>query len=310
VAALVLLWFAAGACAATPPSVEAPTPSALRTPTAAPRVFDGSRAIDLVRAQLEFGPRVPGSAAHERAGEWILDELRARGWQADLHLGDYYGTPIRNIWARRGAGPAILIGAHWDSRRRADRDPEHFDDPVPGANDGASGAAVLLELARTLELDWGARQVWLVFFDAEDNGGLDGWEWIVGSTVFAAALSKAEVADLQAVVVVDMVGDPDQRLPLEANSNPSLQEAIWAQAATLGYDEYFLREPGTAILDDHLPFRALGLPVVDIIDIDYPFWHTTDDTLDKMSAASLERVGRTLEAWLEAGAPLVPKATP
>ena len=297
-AAAMLLTLALGACRPRPTAHTAPTH------------FDGQRALDLVRAQLAFGPRVTGSAANAQAAEWILGELRALGWEADLHLSDYQGTSIRNLWARRGSGPAILLGAHWDSRRRADRDPQLPDAPAPGANDGGSGTAVLLELARTLDLDWSTRQVWLVFFDAEDNGGLDGWEWIVGSTLFAQSLRQDEVREVQAVVIVDMVGDFDQRLPLERNSDPALQQAIWAQAAALGYSSQFLNQPGKAILDDHLPFRSLGLPAVDIIDVDYPYWHAAADTLDKVSALSLERVGRTLEAWLEAGAPLVVPTTP
>jgi len=302
IAAAMLLAWALGACRMLP---AAPTP------------FDGQRALDLVRDQLAFGPRVTGSAANTQAAEWILGELRARGWQADLQQSDYQGTPIRNIWARRGRGPAILLGAHWDSRRRADRDPQQSGIPVPGANDGASGAAVLLELARALDLDWSTRQVWLVFFDAEDNGGLDGWEWIVGSTLFARSLEEAEARgeldlarDVLAAVVVDMVGDTEQRFPFEGNSDPALQQVLWAQAASLGYGAQFVNVPGQPILDDHLPFRSLGLPSVDIIDFDYAYWHTTGDTLDKVSAESLERVGRTLEAWLEGGAPLAPSAGP
>ncbi|MCX6027439.1 MAG: M28 family peptidase [Chloroflexi bacterium] len=305
IAAAMLLAWALGACRMLPASPAAPTP------------FDGQRAVDIVRAQLAFGPRVTGSPANDQAAEWIVSELRAQGWQADLQPSDYHGTPVRNIWARRGSGPAILLGAHWDSRRRADRDPQRPEAPVPGANDGASGAAVLLELARALDLDWSTRQVWLVFFDAEDNGGLDGWEWIVGSTLFARSLAEAEARgeldlarDVQAAVIVDMVGDFDQRFPLERNSDPALQQVLWAQAAALGYGAQFVSEPGQAILDDHLPFCSLGLPAVDIIDLDYPYWHTTADTLDKVSAESLERVGRTLEAWLEGGAPLAPSAGP
>jgi hypothetical protein len=307
-AALLCLSWGVGACGLLPAAPATP---------AAPTHFDGQRALDLVRAQLAFGPRVTGSAANAQAAEWIVGELRALGWQADLQPSDYQGTPIRNLWARRGSGPAILLGAHWDTRRRADRDLQRPDAPVPGANDGASGAAVLLELARALDLDWSTRQVWLVFFDAEDNGGLDGWEWSVGSMLFARSLAEAEARgaldlarDVQAVVIVDMVGDADQRFPLEGNSDLALQQVLWAQAKTLGYGEQFVWEPGTAILDDHVPFRSLGLPAVDIIDIDYPYWHTTADTLDKVSAQSLERVGLSLEAWLEAGAPLAVVTTP
>ncbi len=304
IAMIVIVGFAPKGCAAAPTPSEAPPSQPAPTPTAARRLFDGSRALDLVRAQLEFGPRVTGSAANAQAAEWIVGELRAQGWPTQLTLADYHGTPIRNIVARRGSGPAILLGAHWDSRRRADRDPAYPDRPGLGAEDGASGTAVLLELARTLELDWESRQVWLVLFDAEDNGGLDGWDWIVGSTLFAQGLSEPEVASLQAAVIVDMVGDRSQRFSLEHNSDAGLQQVLWGQALALGYGAQFVDEPGGAILDDHLPFRALGIPAVDIIDIDYPYWHTTEDTLDKVSAESLERVGRTLEAWLESGAPL------
>jgi Zn-dependent M28 family amino/carboxypeptidase len=303
-AMIMIAALTAQGCAAAATPTEAPASPPPPTSTAAPQLFDGARALDLVRALLEFGPRVTGTPANARAAEWILGQLRAQGWQAQLTLGDYHGTPIRNIVAHRGRGPAILLGAHWDSRRRADRDPAFPDRPGPGADDGGSGTAVLLELARTLDLDWGSRQVWLVFFDAEDNGGLDGWEWIVGSTLFAQGLSQEEVAGLQAAVIVDMVGDRSQRFPLEQNSDPGLQQVLWGQAWALGYGAQFVNERGTAILDDHLPFLSLGIPAVDIIDIDYPYWHTTEDTLDKVNSESLERVGRTLEAWLESGATL------
>jgi Zn-dependent M28 family amino/carboxypeptidase len=168
---------------------------------------------------------------------------------------------------------------------------------VLGANDGASGVAVLLELARVLDQDHLRHQVWLAFFDAEDNGRLDGWEWAVGSAYMAAHLE----VDPAAVIVVDMVGDADQQLYLEGNSEPVLQGYLWEIAADLGYGEVFVPEYRWTMYDDHVPFAERSIPAVDIIDFDYPYWHTTQDTLDKISAESLERVGRVVEAFLEQG---------
>jgi len=189
----------------------------------------------------------------------------------------------------------VILGAHYDTRRSADQ--EDSDAPVLGANDGASGVAVLLELARTLDPRRLRHQVWLAFFDAEDNGGLDGWEWCVGSSYMAARLHVFPVA----VIVVDMVGDADQQIHFEGNSDPALQMQLWQIAADLGYADSFIPTYRWTMLDDHVPFAQRSIPAVDIIDFDYPYWHTTQDTLDKVSGASLERVGRVLEVFLEGG---------
>ena len=169
------------------------------------------------------------------------------------------------------------------------------DQPVPGADDGGSGVAVLLELARVLQVSGTNKQVWLVFFDAEDNGDLDGWPWLVGSRYFAEHLSITPTA----VVIVDMVGDMQQDIYLERNSNQALAGRIWDVAQKLGYGSQFIRQLKWDMVDDHTPFLQKGLPAVDIIDFDYPYWHTVQDTPDKISADSLERVGRTLQVWLE-----------
>jgi glutaminyl-peptide cyclotransferase len=194
-----------------------------------------------------------------------------------------------------GVGPIIILGAHYDTRRMADQDPVRPTDPVPGANDGASGVAVLLELARTLDRQRVPHEVWLAFFDAEDNGRLDGWDWIIGSRYMADNLTVQP----EAMILVDMIGDADQQIYLELNSDPQLSAALWATAASLGYGQHFIPAPRFTMIDDHIPFKERGIPAVDIIDFDYPHWHTTADTADKVSAASLERVGRTLEAYLE-----------
>jgi glutaminyl-peptide cyclotransferase len=203
----------------------------------------------------------------------------------------------RNIIARAGQGPLVLLGAHYDTRPVADQDPDEArrEQPILGANDGGSGVAVLLELANSLNLDQVPLEVWLVFFDAEDRGRLDGWPFSVGAREMAQSLLVKPAA----VVVVDMVGDADQNIFYEQNSDPALREEIWAVAGSLGYGEFFIPSPKYTIIDDHLPFLEQGIPAVDIIDFDYPSWHTVADTSDKVSAGSLARVGRTLEAWLE-----------
>jgi Zn-dependent M28 family amino/carboxypeptidase len=266
-------------------------------PAPAPREFSGERAFTHVTAQIEFGPRITGSPANLAAGDYIAEQLRNAGWVVEFQSFVYHDTSIRNIVgkANAGKGPVIIGGAHYDSRRRADRDPTRPADPVPGANDGASGAAVLLELARTLDLESVPNELWLAFFDAEDNGGLDGWDWIVGSTHMANQLTIQP----EAMILVDMVGDADQQFYFDSNSDPNLSAQVWATAARLGYEEYFIPRPRWAMLDDHIPFARRGIPALDIIDFDYPYWHTTADTADKVSAESLERVGRVLKAFLE-----------
>jgi Zn-dependent M28 family amino/carboxypeptidase len=258
-------------------------------------VFDGVRALKDVQYQVALGPRVMGSPAHDQIVTWMEVELLKAGWEVETRSALHGTYTLRNIVARRGQGrPWIVLGAHYDSRFVADNDPDPANHslPVPGANDGASGVAVLLELARALpeNLD---KQIWLVFFDAEDNGRLPGWDWILGSRAFVAGLADKP----DAAIIVDMIGDADLEIYLERNSDPELSAAIWEQAADLGYTQ-FIPQPRHSMIDDHTPFLQAGIPAVDIIDFDYPYWHTVEDTVDKVSAESLEAVGATLLAWL------------
>ncbi len=257
--------------------------------------FDGRRAYEDVVAQVRLGPRLPGSEASREAIAYAAAALRDAGWKVEQQGFDYEGVHLVNLFARKGKGPLAIIGAHYDSRARADRDTVTPGAPVPGANDGASGVAVLLELGRTLDAAQMRHEVWLVLFDGEDQGGLNGWPWSVGARHFAAALSR----EPEFTIVVDMVGDEDQRFVWERSSTSSLNERIWLTAARLGYGASFVPEPGQEILDDHTPFLERGWPAVDIIDLDYPYWHKTADTEDKVSPLSLERVGRVLESLLE-----------
>ena len=259
--------------------------------------FDGQQALMLVERQLEFGPRIPGSDESKEAAAWIIEQLEGNGWDVEIQRFEHSGMALMNIIAKskemRGTKP-ILIGAHYDTRPLADQDPLYPQLPVPGANDGASGVAILLELARVLDQDRLQQPVRLVFFDAEDSGKLVGWDWSVGSAFFAENLSE----DVEAVVIVDMVGDEDLQLHVEKFSDPDLVQEIWSVAASLGYSG-FINTPKYSIIDDHLPFLQIGIPAIDIIDFDYPYYHTVDDTIDKVSAESLEQVGRTIEHWLE-----------
>lgn len=262
--------------------------------------FSGEKAFTLIEEQLKFGPRTPGSAAHKQLVTWASQYFSDYGWKIQIEE-VYRGQYIRNLIADKGSGPKwILLGAHYDSRMIADQDPQYpvVQQAVDGANDGASGVAVLLELARVLEIPDGYR-ITLVLFDAEDQGRIPGWEWIMGSRYFAETLGSHP----DAVVIVDMVGDSSLNLPREINSDDALQTEIWNTARELGYGSMFKDEMGYSILDDHTPFLELGIPAVDIIDFDYPYWHTTQDTMDKVSAASLEAVGRTLQYWISAKSP-------
>lgn len=267
----------------------------LSQPEPAPVSFDGSRAYADVQTQVAFGPRIPGSNGHAQIVEWMRAELESAGWQVEIQESEALGHPIQNIVAKRNdENPQIILGAHYDTRMFADNDPDFANQtqPVPGANDGASGVAVLLELARTLPED--SISTWLVFFDAEDNGRIEGWDWILGSREFV----KNNMIQPRAVVIVDMIGDADLNIYKERNSNPDLTDEIWGVANSLGYGQQFIAEYKFSMTDDHTPFLEAGIPAVDIIDFDYPYWHTLADTPDKVSAASLEAVGKTLWTWI------------
>jgi Zn-dependent M28 family amino/carboxypeptidase len=256
--------------------------------------FNGQRAYQDVLTQVAFGARIPDSQAHAQTIAYIQEELQKAGWQAEVQETQWRGFSVQNIIASRtDESPRVILGAHYDSRILADQDPgPGRNEPVPGANDGASGVAVLLELARTLPSD--SVPAWLVFFDAEDDGGLDGRDWIMGSRAFVATLTFRP----RAVIIVDMVGDADLNLYIERNSDAALSAEIWAQAARLGYKQQFIQTAKYSMLDDHTPFLEAGIPAVDIIDFDYPYWHTAADTPDKVSPKSLQIVGETLRTWI------------
>ena len=262
--------------------------------------FDGNRAMEDVRYQVNLGPRVLGSQAHAQTVDWIVSELDSAGWEAEIQETTVGEIKIKNIIGKRGSGspgqsPWIVLGAHYDTRMLSDKDPNPalWYQPIAGANDGASGVAILLELARKLPETLPV-QIWLVFFDAEEDGILPGMDIILGSRIFVQQLSGKP----DGAVILDMVGDADLDIYIEKYSDPTLVSEIWKQADKLGYSKYFISAQKYAIIDDHRPFLEASIPAVDIIDFDYPYWHTSMDTLDKVSPESLEIVGKTVMAWL------------
>ncbi len=257
--------------------------------------FNEQRAYQYVEHQVSLGPRTVGSEAHRQFIDWITAEFDQAGWVVESDLLKLSEITVNNIIAKRNSeNPHIILGAHYDSRLFADQDPDPNmrSQPVPGANDGASGVAVLLELAWDIPTDL-EKNIWIVLFDAEDNGNIPGWDWILGSRGFVGRLTTLP----EAVVIVDMIGDADLNIYKEINSNAHLVNEIWNIANELGYQQ-FLPDYKYEIIDDHIPFIQEGIPAIDIIDFDYPYWHTTSDTLDKVSMESLDVVGETLLAWL------------
>lgn len=267
---------------------------------APPRTFDGPRALKDIKTLCSYGERPVGSLALAKAGDYIAQTLKKNGWEVEEQRFAYQGQNLRNIIGKKGAGPLVILGTHYDTRPLADRDPADRSLPVMGANDGGSGTAVLLELARTLgSAATDQAEIWLVFFDGEDRGDIDGWPWCVGSDEFAERLADGAYPIPEYVLVVDMVGDMEQHIYYEWSSTLWLQEKVWGVAADLGYSAHFVPENRYRILDDHTPFLNRGITAAVMIDFDYPHWHTRYDTVDKISVDSLQRVGHVLQTLLE-----------
>ena len=264
-------------------------------------IFDGENAYSFLTGQCDFGPRPPGSENLTRCISYIVETLESFNWTVSIQNFTYRETACANIiatWSDTLNSP-IVFGAHFDTRPRATSDhPDNQSLPILGANDGASGTAVLMELARILPIS-DRSKVELVFFDAEDSGQINGWDWIQGSTYYVSQLTTQRKDMIEAMVLADLVGDADLYLPKESSSTDSLQNVIWSIAADLGYSSTFVNNAGGSITDDHRPFLEAGIPAVDIIQIPFPsYWHTLEDTPDKCSAESLEKVGSVMEVFV------------
>jgi len=277
---------------------------------AATAEFSGEQAFRRVGELLEF-ERHYEAAGRKRAVDFIAAAMkpyapavqRQRLEATERKSGKRYS--LVNIIARQNPSERkrILIGSHWDSRLWAEQDPDpaQRNRPIAGANDGASGVAVLLELARHTRALKGFG-IDYVFFDGEEMGRPEDIQgYCQGSEYFAKHLGALYPADKpRAALVIDMVGDRSLDLYQEFSSlqsAPTMVSQIWRVASTLGLSSWHAK-PKHNIIDDHTPFQRLGIPSILIIDYDYPHWHTQADTLDKVSADSLGAVGRVLLQFL------------
>ena len=264
--------------------------------------FDGGRAFGYLRQQVGFGPRIPNTPAHEQAGDWILGRLRATADTVTVtafrHVTRRGDTLLlRNFLARfrPQAAERVLFLAHWDTRPHADQSADLAARrlPVPGANDGASGVAVLLGVADALKAKSPAGGVDLLFVDGEDYGNFaDSNDVLIGSRYFAAHQPPG-YPPLYAVLF-DMVADKNLDIYYEGNSQavaPEVVDRVWRTARDLGYGRSFLPGVKHTLIDDHVSLQRAGMHAIDVVDFDYPYWHTTDDTVDKVAAASLQIVG-------------------
>jgi glutaminyl-peptide cyclotransferase len=266
------------------------------------REFDGRKALGYAGAQLAFGPRIPGSPGHAAMAGWLDSMLRARadtvlvqGWEHTTKGGKV--LPMRNFLARFAptATKRVMLLAHWDTRPRADgAGSSDTLAPVPGANDGASGVAVLLGVADVLRAQAPAIGIDLLFVDGEDYGDFYAPgrpDVLIGARYYAdhplAPFPKY-------AILLDMVGDRTLQIRQEGYSMsaaPDVVAKVWAAAARLGHATTFVEQVGTEITDDHVELIRVGVPTIDVIDIDFPWHHTPDDTIDKISAESLQIVG-------------------
>lgn len=273
-----------------------------------PPAFDSDRAYGYLVKQVEFGPRVPGSDAWRNCRANFNEFFNGIGLDVDSQVFSFHDPysgrdlPLVNVIVRyRGGQPndlPIVLMAHWDSRPRADyaTNPDLVDQPIDGANDGASGVAVLMELAQMVTEQKAPSNVDFVLVDGEDwgkSGDVD--YYLLGSKHFAVAGDGIR-GKYRFGIVVDMVGDRDQRILREGFSQrfeAPLNDMVWKAARELGVTT-FADSVSQDILDDHLSLATAGVPAIDVIDFDYRYWHTELDTPDKCSPESLGNVGRVL----------------
>ena len=279
--------------------------------------FDGANANQSVHFQTDLGPRIPGSAASSSLRESIKSNLT--GWhisESAHHSGGYNLTNLFATW-NKGEGSTVILAAHYDTRHKAERDwnESRRNEPIDGANDGASGVAVLLELARLIPSMNLSHEVTLFFTDAEDQGDNTS-TYVLGAKAWAENLSQEDAESIESFVLVDMVGDSDLTLRKTSPGNTTLwnrtEQIIRDIEDICGLNDssYFDFENIDGIYDDHVPAHQLGIPAIDIIDTRYGeganylggHWHTHNDTADKVSAESLQTVGYIIEYGLKSGA--------
>lgn len=293
-----------GKIAPTGEDVIAPTRDSEITPTAESQIapkpaFDSNRAWEHLRKQVSFGPRPSGGPAIAETRRYIVAQLKAAAIESREQT--FIGmTPLGEV------SMANVIATIPGRRRERIAIASHFDTKLyrefrfVGANDGASSTAALLELGRVLKQRQNEFTIELLFLDGEE-ARMPEWRGLdntYGSRHYVEAARKdSSLATLKALVLLDMIGDRDLKIRRDANSTPWLVDTVWAAAAKLGHSGVFSNEL-TTVEDDHVPFLRAGIPAVDIIDLDNPTWHTPQDTLEFVSARSLQIVGDVVLAAL------------
>lgn len=310
--AVALATVLAAACSDGPtPPVDPPADTTRPT-------FDGVAAHALLERQVAFGPRVPGTPGHAAQLAWMTARLDSLADEVETRPFVHVHTQVpgltlqlTNVVARfrPAASRRLLFLAHWDTRPFSDRagDPARRGLPVPGANDGASGTAVLLQVAAHLAADPPEHDVGidLLFTDGEDYGPtLD--DMLLGARRYAAIADPARAPDY--AVLLDLVGDADPSFPVERHSAayaPDVVDRVWGVAAELGYGAFFPTTGGSFIQDDHIPLNEAGIPTVNIIDFEYgpgnALWHTPDDVPANTRASTLQIVGEVVLELIYAG---------
>jgi glutaminyl-peptide cyclotransferase len=270
-----------------------------QAPSAALPALSGEKAMEHVRAQVTFGPRPPGSEALEKCREYLIKQLVGYGYEVEKDAFEattpYGPKRMVNLIARmKGSNTNIIaMASHYDTK--------YFQNMrFVGANDAGSSTGLLLELARVLAAKKDGTGYWFLFLDGEE--AFVDWSTF-DSTYGSRHLAKRWKEDgtaskVRALLLLDMIGDKNLNLQKDENSTPWLMDLVWNTAQEEGFRDILAAAP-TAIQDDHIPFLDVKIPCADIIDLDYdPWWHTEGDTLDKISAVSMEKVGKLVLAVL------------
>ncbi len=283
--------------------------------------FSADSAYRYVCEQTAFGPRVPGSESHAKCLDYLVASMKRMGAEVEVQEGfgrsfDGSNLPVRNIIAKINPSKAnrVMLCSHWDSRPFADHDADasYHNTPIDGANDGASGVGVLIEIARQLQIKKPTIGIDIIFFDTEDCGTPDHISqktyvadtWCLGSQYWAKS-DLGRNSDIRYGILLDMVGAPGAQFHQEYYSKSIAQplvDKVWKSASEIGYGNYFVDDNGGYITDDHYYVSTLAkVPCIDIIQYDpnsgtsfYEHWHTHNDTADKLDPRTLEAVGRTL----------------
>lgn len=283
--------------------------------------FNATKSFDYISTQLDFGFRVPGTVDHENCGFWIgnqlslsVDEVIRHNFTIQKESQPLYNC--QNILGKLNTEKKniVILASHWDSRNVAEKDYVNQTLPIPGANDGASGVGVLLELSRVLNLykETLDCEIWFLFLDAEDQGsslgiyGLEGWNWAEGASEFAENIHEFYNNNerIECFILLDMVGGFDLQFIKEGRTNDELHNAIFDAGRDLGYNTAYPQNPKKMLItDDHVPFYELGIPVIDLI-IDFvsgnwTYHHTHLDNLENIDPESLKITGETIESFIK-----------